>query len=204
MPTCSQPKCRIATTDVCLEGHKQGCPHLLADTAAPSEAPRESISAASIQPPTPEPYRFHSGEKLTASEASRMMSAKPVRMILCAGAPSAGKTTFLARIGEMFRNGTFREFRFAGSKTLCAFERVSWLATIPSGVGRPKTLRTHRSEQDTFFHIRVQPAGSPDHRIEILVSDLPGDIFPTAIASRACHALWRKSELSMREVKASQ
>lgn len=113
-----------------------------------------------------------------------MMSAKPVRMILCAGAPSAGKTTFLARIGEMFRNGTFRDYRFAGSKTLCAFERISWLATIPSGVDRPKTLRTHHSEQDTFFHIRVQPTGRPAHRIEILVSDLPGEIFPTALSSR--------------------
>lgn len=184
MPTCSQPKCPVATTGVCLEGHKQGCPHLIADTASPSGAPAETTSAASTQSPAPEPFRFHSGEKLTVSEASRVMSAKPVKMIFCAGATSAGKTTFLARIGEMFRNGTFREFRFAGSKTLCAFERVSWLATIPSGVGRPKTLRTHRSEQDTFFHIRVQPTARPDHRIEILASDLPGETFPTAIASR--------------------
>lgn len=184
MPTCSQPKCPIATTGVCLEGHKQGCPHLLSDVDAPAEVPGESISTSSPHPPTPDPYRFYSGEKLTASEASRIMSAKPVKMILCAGAPSAGKTTFLARIGEMFRNGTFRDYRFAGSKTLCAFERISWLATIPSGVARPKTLRTHRSEQDTFFHIRVQPTGSPSNRFEILVSDLPGENFPTALASR--------------------
>ena len=108
-------------------GHKQGCPHLLADTATPSEASAEATAAAPIQPATPEPYRFHSGEKLTDVEASRMMSAVPVTVVLCAGPQWAGKTTFLARVGEMFRNGSFKAFRFAGSKTLCAFERVTWL-----------------------------------------------------------------------------
>lgn len=153
MPTCSQPKCPIATTGVCLEGHKQGCPHLLANTATPSEASAETTATAPIQPTTPDPYRFHSGEKLTAAEASRMMSAIPVKMVLCAGPQWAGKTTFLARIGEMFRNGSFSGFRFAGSKTLCAFERVTWLATIASGAGQRDTKRTHRVEKDTFFHV---------------------------------------------------
>lgn len=184
MPTCSQPKCPVATTGVCLEGHTQGCPHLVADTATPSDSSAETSSAPSIPPTAPEPYRFHSGEKLTASEASRMMSAMPVKMVLCAGAQWAGKTTFLARIGEMFRSGSFREFRFAGSKTLCAFERVTWLATISSGAGRPDTRRTHWVEKDTFFHVRVQPAGKPEHRFDLLISDLPGEVFPAVLASK--------------------
>lgn len=184
MPTCSQPKCPIATTGVCLEGHKQGCPHLLADTAAPSEAPGESISAASIQPSTPEPYRFHSGEKLTAPEASRMMSATPVTMVICAGPQRAGKTTFLARIGEMFRNGSLKDFRFAGSKTLCAFERVTWLATIASGAGRPETKRSPKAEQDTFFHVQVKRVGCAEKRIDLLITDLPGEIFPDVLSTK--------------------
>lgn len=184
MPTCSQPKCPVATTGVCLEGHMQGCPHLLVDAASPASALAETTSAAPIPYTAPEPYRFHSGEKLTASEASRMMSAMPVKMVLCAGAQWAGKTTFLARIGEMFRNGSFRHFRFAGSKTLCAFERVSWLATISSGAGRPDTVRSYGAEKDTFCHVRVQPVGKPDHRADILISDLPGEAFPSALASR--------------------
>lgn len=184
MPTCSQPKCPIATTGVCLEGHKQDCPHLLPDVATSGETAADDSDTSLAPPPEHEPYRFHSGEKLTASEASQIMNAVPVKMVLCAGAPWAGKTTFIARIGEMFRTGAFREFQFAGSKTLCAFERVSWHATIASGAVRPETLRTHRSEQDTFFHVRVQPVAKPGQRIDILVSDLPGEAFPTAIASR--------------------
>lgn len=184
MPTCSQPKCRIATTGVCLEGHKQGCPHLLADTAAPSEAVVENTPVTHIPEPTPEPFRFHSGEKLTALEASRVMSANPVTMVLCAGAQWAGKTTFLARIGEMFRDGSFKAFRFAGSKTLCAFERVTWLATIASGVSQPDTKRTRRGEKDTFFHIQVQSVGSAEKGRHVLISDLPGEIFPAVLSTK--------------------
>jgi hypothetical protein len=187
MPTCSQPKCPVATTGVCLEGHKQGCPHLLANLAEPSEAGKASRVAV-ILPALREPYRFHSGEKLTSAEASRMMNAMPVTMIVCAGPQSAGKTTFLARIGEMFRNGSFKSFRFAGSKTLCAFERVTWLATIVSGAGRPDTKRTYHAEKDTFFHIQIQPVEGPDRRINLLITDLPGgEVFPAILATReAC------------------
>ena len=113
-----------------------------------------------------------------------MMSAMPVTVVLCAGPQWAGKTTFLARIGEMFRNGSFKAFRFAGSKTLCAFERVTWLATIASGAGQPDTQRTYRVEKDTFFHIHVQPVGSAEKGIDLLITDLPGEIFPAVLSTK--------------------
>lgn len=184
MPTCSQPQCRVATTGVCLEGHAQGCPHLIAGTATPLESSEKTLSEAVRQPLLQEPFRFHSGEKLTAAEASLIMTGRPVKMVLCAGAQQAGKTTFLARIGEMFRNGSFSSFRFAGSKTLCAFERVTWLATIASGAGQPDTKRTHRAEKDTFFHLRVQRVGHSENQIDLLVSDLPGELFPTVLSTK--------------------
>jgi len=184
MPTCSQPKCPIASTGVCLEGHTRGCPHLVADTAVRTEVAVEGDIVPPIPASTPEPFRFHSGEKLTAFEVSRILSAKPAAMILLAGAQKAGKTTFLARIGEMFRNGTVESYRFAGSKTLCAFERVTWLATIASGSGQPDTERTYRSEKDTFFHIQVQPIAESRQRADILITDLPGEIFPAVLSTK--------------------
>ena len=183
MPTCSQAKCPVATTGVCLEGHKQGCPHLQQDTSNQDVSVADTLAADEIQSIEPSPYFFHSGEKLTALEASRMMSSMRMNIVLCAGAKDAGKTTFLARIGEMFRDGTFKNYRFAGSKTLCAFEKVSWPATILSGAGRPETVRSYTVEKDTFFHIRVQPVGNPDVQTDILISDLPGETFHSAIAT---------------------
>ncbi len=113
-----------------------------------------------------------------------MLSATPVTMVFCAGAQRAGKTTFLARIGEMFRNGSFKDFRFAGSNTLCAFERVTWLATIASGAGRPETKRSPKNEKDTFFHLQVQRGGDMEKRIDLLITDLPGEIFPDVISTK--------------------
>jgi hypothetical protein len=104
--------------------------------------------------------------------------------VLCAGAQKSGKTTFLARLGEMFRDGAFSHYRFAGSLTLCAFERVSWSATVPSGASSPKTVRSLRVENDTFYHLRIHPSGEPAYKLDLLISDLAGETFPTAVSLR--------------------
>lgn len=182
MPSCSQAQCRIAETGVCLEGHKQDCPHQLADKATPALAapvPQTTTIAA-----VAEPRRFHTGEKLTAPETSRLLNGKPVRVVLCVGSRWSGKTTFLARIGEMFRDGSFARYRFAGSLTLCGFERVTWRATIASGASRPDTLRTLRAENDTFLHLCICPEDDKSRKLDLLISDLAGETFPTAVASR--------------------
>lgn len=180
MPLCSQAQCKIAETGVCLEGHKQGCPHLQPD--------QEAASAALTAPPSvtasPEPKRFHTGEKFAVGETSRVMNAWPTKVILCAGSQESGKTTFLARIGEMFRAGQFEQFKFAWSFTLCGFERTSWLATITSGVSRPKTKRTHRVENDKFLHLRVRRADDKSKKYDLLISDLAGETFPTAVSNK--------------------
>ncbi len=182
MPRCSQPKCRIAETGVCLDGHKQGCPNLLPDELAAD--PTSDKVTAPTSDDAPALRRFHTGEKLTVSEASRLLNEHPARVVFCAGAQDSGKTTLLARLGEMFRDGSFSRYQFAGSLTLCGFERASWLATITSGSGRPDTPRTRRVENDTFLHLRIRPEDNRDCKLDLLISDLAGETFPTAVASR--------------------
>lgn len=184
MPRCSQDKCRIAETGVCLDGHKQGCPHLLPEDPPAGPSPSEAVLPENDASPAPESRRFHTGEKLTTPEASRLLNDRPACVVLCAGAQFSGKTTFLARVGEMFRDGSFARYRFGGSLTLCAFSRATWRATITSGAEHPDTERTHRRENDTFLHLCVYPAGDSDGRLELLISDLAGETFPTAVASR--------------------
>ncbi|MDP2605447.1 MAG: hypothetical protein Q8S00_23130 [Deltaproteobacteria bacterium] len=181
MPRCSQPKCRIAETGICLDGHKQGCPNLL-----PDDLDTDSIADNVVAPTIDGVFaqQFHTGEKLYLSEASRVLNERAARVVLCAGSQRSGKTTFLARLGEMFRDGSFSHYRFAGSFTLCGFERASWLATITSGAGRPDTRRTRRAETDTFLHLRIHPEDDRDRKLDLLISDLAGETFPTAVASR--------------------
>lgn len=176
MPKCSEPQCPVAATGVCLEGHETGCPHLL-----PEDAPGPTEDTGKVPPE--ERHYFTSGEKLVLSEASRLLNGAPVRVVLCAGAHKSGKTTFIALIGEMFRQGKFKHYEFAGSDTLCGFERASWRATIESGAETPDTSRTGRKENDKFFHLVVRPAGKAGGPIELLVSDLAGETYPEAVAS---------------------
>jgi hypothetical protein len=112
------------------------------------------------------------------------MNANPSRVILCAGSRRSGKTTFLARIGEMFRAGKFARYKFAWCFTLCGFERASWLATISSGVTRPKTKRTPRIENDKFLHLRVRRVEDKSQKFDLLISDLAGETFPTAVSTK--------------------
>jgi len=193
MPSCSQPNCRIAQTGVCLNGHKQGCPYKIGDLPDSKPLP------ATDETPAPKSQHFHTGEKLTLSEASRLLNDRPARLVLCAGAKDSGKTTFFARLGEMFCDGSFARYGFAASLTLCAFARASWLATINSGVARPMTKRTLRSENDTFLHLCIHAADDPKCKFELLLSDLAGETFPTAVASRefcaGLHALARADHL---------
>ncbi len=184
MAQCSQANCRIADTGICLDGHKQGCPHLLPDQPNADPPPDQTALRTVNNPPVQELRRFHSGEKLTVSEASRLLNDRPARVVLCVGAQDSGKSTFLARLAELFRAGSFLGYRFAGSITLCAFERASWLATIDSGVPRPDTRRTDRIENDTFLHLRLDLADDPNSKFDLLISDLAGETFPTAVASR--------------------
>ena len=184
MVKCSQQQCPVATTGVCLEGHVEGCPHLLPESTSPEQVRTEESKSNTAVEAALEPFRFFSGEKLTVAEASRITNEVPTVVVMCAGAQRAGKTTFLARIGELFRTGSFEDIHFAGSMTLCAFERLSWLATIASGASRPDTKRSHRTEMDRFLHIRVRPNRRSTRLVDLLICDLPGEHFPTALASR--------------------
>ena len=184
MLRCSKDNCEIEKTNVCLEGHEQSCPHLVPEEGSTDLLPNEAAQAETDIERKLEPYHFHTGEKLTIHEASKLMNERPTRVVLCAGAQFSGKTTFLAKLGEMFRNGTFSGYRFAESLTLCAFERASWFATITSGVSRPDTRRTFHRENDTFYHLRVHPKDDVARQSDILLSDLAGETFPDTLASR--------------------
>ena len=183
MQRCSQPGCRIAETGVCLEGHKQNCPHLIAADSPVLALEDKSAVASRAISSAAEPRLFHTGEKLTLQEAARLMNERPARIVLCAGASKSGKTTFLARLCELFRNGFFKSHGFVGSLTLCAFEQATWFATMDSGGTQPDTKRTFRTENDKFLHLHVRSQEDPSDEIDLLISDLAGETYPVAVAS---------------------
>jgi len=168
-----------------LKGQGIDCPYFLSDDIATNDEPLPAAFTESDPEESATVERFfHSGEKLTVSEASRLLNERPAIVVFCAGGSRSGKTTFIARIGELFREGAFPDYRFARSRTLCAQERVTWQATITSEAHRPDTPRTFRGENDTFFHFRVHSREDGLCDLDVLISDLAGETFPIAIGSK--------------------
>ena len=170
---CSKADCTFATSGLCLNELGDACHNIL-----PGEA---DVTETDV----PTEICFHSGEKLTPDEASRVLNDIPAQVILCAGTQDAGKTTFLARLGELFRAGSFTNYNFAKSLTLVAFERATWHATITCAGAKADTRRTSRSENDRFLHLQVQSCAMPRTSATLLISDLSGESYRDAIASKA-------------------
>lgn len=170
---CSNADCAFASSGLCINELGDACPNILSDEAADTDAD------------VPKDICFHSGEKLTPDEASRVLNNVPAQVILCAGTQDAGKTTFLARLGELFRAGSFTKYNFAKSLTLVGFERATWHATINSAGAKAGTRRTSRSENDHFLHLQVQSCTTPKTSATLLISDLSGESYRDAVASKA-------------------
>ena len=181
-PTCSIAKCNFEISGLCLEELGDSCHNIL--------PPKDVVN--DLSPKSNEVF-FHSGEKLTADETSRLLNAIPARIVLCAGTQAAGKTTFLARLVELFRMGSVASHCFAKSLTLVGFERATWHATINSSGARPDTRRTSRAENDHFLHLRVQASDASSLATDLLISDLSGESYRDAVGSK----VFCKEQLAM-------
>ncbi len=113
--------------------------------------------------------------------AYRLTRAAATRVIVVAGLNDSGKTTFVASVYEAFlRSPAFANYCFAGSETLLGFERRCHFARLASGLPRPDTERTARSETIALLHLRVCRADLSGPRRDLLFTDISGEIFREA------------------------
>jgi hypothetical protein len=177
---CDQEGCQIATGGPCLEGfsNPEECPHVQdavepapitdGDVAEPAEDVQEAV--------VDERASLYAGEPLTSQEALDITLRSRAHVVVVAGPADSGKTTLLTSLYEMFQGGEFAGFRFAGSRTLPAFERRCHLARLASGRADADTERTNPAERDALLHLRLQPTVGGAAR-ELLLTDLPGEVF---------------------------
>lgn len=193
MPHCKLKNCPFDRDGKCVENQLPNCPNLVIDDAVAEQQVPEEISA-----PTHE--SFYSGDKLTADEAAPILQANPFVVVL-GGMVEAGKTTLLARIFEMFQCGTVVGFRYMTSRTPLAFDKLSWHATMECGANSPTTEHTYRSENNLFLHLRIRGEKSGLPPVDLLLGDIPGEIFPEAVAEdsvcRGLQALRRADHIAL-------
>jgi hypothetical protein len=116
------------------------------------------------------------GDSLDSSSARFVTTHMLTRLIILAGAADSGKTTLLATIYELFQDGPFAGYVFAGSRTLPGFERRSHLARIASGRSHPDTERT-KSAEEGLLHLKVKRADGGRQSRDLLFTDLSGERF---------------------------
>ncbi len=126
-------------------------------------------------------HEYWRGEALEGQDALAVTQAVPARIVVVAGAAESGKTTLVAGLYEVFHQGPFAGYLFAGSRTLVGFERRCHLARRASGLDAPDTERTSRSSGQPMLHLQVR---RPGHGVcDLLVTDIYGEAFRLAADS---------------------
>lgn len=183
--TCDNDDCTVAETGMCLEGHPDPsqCPYFHpVKELAPSQSSEEEPQATA-RPETEEPpllRRFHSGNELGIEEAFEIMRGRYMHLIGILGAYNVGKTCFLSSLYLMAACGGLQpDYLFAGSLTLQGFEIRARRLRKWKGGGLPAKLADHTYLQDSstpaFMHLALQEQSNEPRRLELLLTDLPGE-----------------------------
>jgi len=182
MPHCKLKNCPYDRDGRCVENQLPNCPNLLADEATGVKV--QEVPPQKTEPPPPTHESTYSGNKLTVDEAAPILQSNP-QVVVLGGMIESGKTTLLARIFEMFQCGEIVGYRFMTSKTPVEFDKLSWHATMESGANKPTTVHTARSENNLFLHLRFRPISGANTPIDLLLGDIPGELFPEAVAEES-------------------
>ena len=117
------------------------------------------------------------GEELTTDLAYEISRSKNTRLIIFAGQHASGKTTIGSSIYQKFLDGPFKEYIFAGSHTLPAFELICHASRLSSGRETSKTERTKHLDKYMFLHLKVQNKNLIIPPQDILFMNVSGELF---------------------------
>jgi Double-GTPase 2 len=137
-----------------------------------SDAPHRALSAVPFEEPHPGEFLFGS-EPLDLREASDLLAQAPGRLVVWLGEQASGKTTLTRQLYERQRRAG-PDMRFAGSRTLLAFERLAYSRRLasdqPPSPAQRADLGGNRLE---ILHVALT---ANEDLIHLLLAELPGHI----------------------------
>ncbi len=132
-------------------------------------------------PPT---FQMDNGVAMDIRQIRSVCSRSFTPIVFMAGDISCGKTTLIASLHDAFLFGPLAGYRFAGSKTLLAFEERCFESRAKSEGVEPQTPRTRYESGQQYFHLAVQKLDDPRMRTqEILFADMSGEFYERSLHS---------------------
>lgn len=147
---CANPDCRVAEGGRCIEGFG-----IVSD--CPQYGRAQVISTQTTANTEPEPLltvAMPLSETLSVDVADKALKSKESRVIAIAGPQSAGKTSLIAGLYDMFQLGRVGHVAFSQSYSLQAFEEAAHESRAISRRELPDTVRTARGEV-RFYHLEL-------------------------------------------------
>ena len=112
-------------------------------------------------------------DRLNAEEASRLLAQAPARLVVWMGERDSGKTTLTTQLYERQRRAG-EDTRFAGSRTLLAFERLLHAGRAAPGRAVPRRRTELDPDGREILHLALNVG---EDRVHLLLADLPGEVF---------------------------
>jgi hypothetical protein len=203
MSTCTQPYCHPEESGCAEEGGGDGTKCKFRRKVLESNAKGKAAEAASEELPLPAGFRVSwTGSPLGAQDMRSLKARSQVVCIGLVGAANAGKTTFLALLYALLRQGqVIPGYRFAGSYTLPGWEAIASYLTFREDRTDiqfpPHTSRsTGRDEGRVpgLLHLALRPDDAPAALLDVVFTDAPGEWFTDWVvrheADAAAGARW--------------
>lgn len=143
-----------------------------ANTEATASTEAETLPLSDKDASPARHVELPSGDAFTTESVDEIMRQVPTRVVVIGGTQDSGKTTLIGSIYERLRAGSFENIRFAGSRTLLAFERVAYPGRQESGLAAPDTERTSKAQGCQIAHLAI---GTAACRCHLLLADMSGE-----------------------------
>lgn len=115
------------------------------------------------------------GEALLCNDTYPITASEFTRFVVLIGATGCGKTTLITSIYQQFLQEQFpRDFIFAGSKTLRAFEQRAYYTRITCQQSSVQMHRTPSGSLDCILHLRVRDENDFTYK-NLLLTDFSGE-----------------------------
>lgn len=169
---CSNPRCFVDDGELCAEGklHLAECPFWSAD------APKTEAALSSTETSARVPW---SGSALGLADLANLVPRGRSILVGVLGAHDAGKTTLLAgNYLQLLRGHALADARFAGSRTLGAWESLAAWTRFEDAARRPSfPPHTPRGTSRIPGLLHLALRGPKDEFRDVLLTDAPGEWF---------------------------